>query len=258
MEPVLDHQPLQAPKTEAHNFTDVLYNSTVNRDPITDFPTENPNLRQRLLDQINTAVSEGKTIGLVDADMDYLKRLNDRLGKKKTDLAIRQVVEDKRTGLTQLSAAHSCNFAIYRPQAGGDEYKCIIFYDQEAEPEIRREITEIFSRETVFQTAGYADEHISSSFGFAAHAPGEEKDAGNILQTLEGKAEEELVGKKWDKIDAAVRATVKAGRGLSVQEYIELVIERWGAKRPGERTMRVILQHVVAKTLSTAAGLYGK
>ena len=230
--------------------TSELLVETVNEDGVTGYPFETSNMRRKLLDIINNAIKVGGTVALIDADIDNLKQLNHLVGHSTANLAIKQIVVAKEQQLAQISWVK--DLWVYRPQAGGDEFRIIVSLDITGKRSgfvIEKLLAKIQAVES-FRPENGSALPVVCSCGIVIKAFNGTEDAGVEYQAMMRESEILLTKQKMLKTEATLKEVVVLGEILDLDEYIDQLCTLWGAKRIGSDALRVILEHVVAKARS--------
>ena len=224
--------------------TGELFVERKNEDPVTGYPFEVPELRDKLIEVIGEAIQQKEGVILITGDIDNLKGLNDLCGKGKTNEGIKKTVQEKEKVFLGLMGAKA--IYTYRPQAGGDEFKILVII---TEPERGRieEIEEELKRTTDFEYKEGELTGITCSFGFSSRRFLGSESPSNQLQAMEEEAEKALVEIKTKNIITELTSTVARGGKLDLEDYIKEITKRWGTRRMTETALRVILLHLMAK-----------
>ena len=101
-----------------------------NEDPVTGYPFETIGVRERLIGIFQQAIDGGRALVFINGDIDNLKTLNDSYGYSFANQAIKETVQQKEACLLGIDGAE---VYVYRPQAGGDEFKAIVVVEQKPE-----------------------------------------------------------------------------------------------------------------------------
>ena len=68
-----------------------------------------------------------------------------------------------------------------------------------------------------------------------------------VLRDVVVESEKNLFDKKIQKINIQLEKTIKLGKGMVVEEYIDLIVNNWGSQRLGRETLRSIILDVINK-----------
>ena len=228
------------------NRTSELLSDTMNVDPITNYPVETPQARGKILEILQEAINANKSVIFIDADIDNLKVLNDVLGHKVTNIGIKKVIQEKENVLLNMEETASVLF--YRPQAGGDEFKVMLFLSDTSEEEnIKQKLWNVLKQDTNFKPEDKANVNIGCSYGITMKKLNGDENPGRLLQEMESQAEERLVGEKMNKITQKLNETIESGTSLDTNAYIELIVSEWGSRRMGNEVLKTILFSVLNK-----------
>jgi len=232
--------------TYERNRTSELLSDTVNVDPITEYPVETPQARGKVLEILQEAINTKNSVIFIDADIDNLKVLNDVLGHKVTNIGIKRVIQEKENILLNMNEIE--NVLFYRPQAGGDEFKAMLFLSNTNEEEnIKQKLWNALKQDTNFKPEDKPVVNIGCSYGITMKKLNGDENPGELLQEMESQAEERLVGEKMNKITQRLNETIKSGTSLDKNAYIELIVSEWGSRRMGNDVLKTILVSVLNK-----------
>lgn len=217
-----------------------------NVDPITGFPFETPEVRRKIIDIFRDAISGHGTVAFVDGDIDGLKVLNDKLGHEKTNGVIKVLVTNREAHLSETAGAEAVY--VYRPQAGGDEFRAIIVCSDDTPVEkLKAELENILAKPiSVFDT------EVHSSSGVVINQFNGSENPPLVFQSAQERAEGLMTEKKANKIVKEIENTADRGSSLSLDDYIKEIQKRWGNKRTSPEALRIFLYHVAAKATSRA------
>ena len=113
-----------------------------------------------------------------------------------------------------------------------------------------KKIEEYSERPTVFE---YSPEkppcELRGACGLALRQFSGGEEAGEEFQEMEKEAEGNLVRKKLEEIDRLIKETIDVGKKITVSDYIDILTEKWGTRRITSNVMRIILEHIKAKTI---------
>lgn len=232
--------------------TEELINTSENIDKVTRLPYETSATRELIASIIKGATRERRAVVFVDGDMDNLKQINDTYDHGHGNQAIRDMVINAREALLGLENAESV--FIWRPQAGGDEYRAIVIFSKgtKVSEETTREIANKLRTSLPFKATFKGEDkevQITSSAGVAfRNFTGEEPPLLFLqLENLEAETKTMLEEEKIAKIEARIEKTIVKGRKLSAQEYLEIIANEWGASRITKKTLMTIGVHLIAK-----------
>jgi len=233
--------------------TSELFFENRNTDHVTGYPIETQEARGKIIEIISQAIKGQKVLGFVSGDMDNLKGVNDQCGHDNTNQGIKQFVAEREKLLLELEGAEAV--LVYRPQSGGDEFRAIVIFGKDTNPNsVSEKISKKLAIPTKFTYSPKEGKSITldSSFGISAEKfTGQEENAGAILQQMQEQAENILVKQKIKKIWDEVDKTTKEGQKLSPEYYIDLICQRWGSKRISPSALRILLSDLYAKVLNT-------
>ncbi len=235
------------------NLTNLLVvrEATVNTD-YTEYPFETRESRARLVSLINDAAKKGQVIMLIDSDLDRLKQLNDVCANKHVaNLGITEAIDSKRRKLEELGLG---DFLVWRPQAGGDEFKIMFFLNEHDDTKlllIQEQIRLALTAPTPFifneQQPPF---EITCSFGIETRKPDPNGDAALELAEMEKNAETKMAVIKLSKIELKLLESIQSGRISSIEEYKQSLKAEWGPTRITPNILGVILDHYEAKIIS--------
>jgi len=224
-----------------------LIKVTKNIDPVTGYPFETPEMRKEIFDIISKAREEGKIVIFIDSDVDNLKRLNDEIGKKSANVGIRLLIEEKERSLQEKFGVD--NVIVYRPQAGGDEFNTLVVVDKKKwEKDIAdKDISRIFDQGVTFKLQEGTEVKIDFTYGMSVCDFDVTKNVYEVFRTVAMESEKRLFDKKIQKINIQLEKTIKLGKEMVVEEYIDMIVNNWGSQRLGRETLRSIIMDVINK-----------
>jgi len=224
-----------------------LIKVTKNIDPVTGYPFETPEMRKEIFDIISKAREEGKIVIFIDSDVDNLKRLNDEIGKKSANVGIRLLIEEKERSLQEKFGVD--NVIVYRPQAGGDEFNTLVVVDKKKwEKDIAdKDISRIFDQGVTFKLQEGTEVKIDFTYGMSVCDFDVTKNVYEVFRTVAMESEKRLFDKKIQKINIQLEKTIKLGKEMVVEEYIDMIVNNWGSQRLGRETLRSIILDVINK-----------
>ena len=238
-----------APSQPITDPSDPLKVIIENIDPVTGYRFECMNVRKKIINLLQNAIQAQKTIVFLEGDFDDLKGLNDLCGHQAANQAMKQSLNEKEQSLKNL--AHIENIYLYRPQAGGDEFKIIIIFNQKNLSTKEKEalgntIKKIVESPTTFKYSSQKEaKKIYSSSGISIfHATGNE-DATQKFRELEIQAENKLAKQKTEKIYQQLMKTIIQAEIVSPEKYIKAITDRWGTRRVTKNVLRIILQSLM-------------
>jgi len=216
----------------------ILIFQTTNICPVTGWPYEIPLVRRTIIRTIEEALREKMAVVLLFWDLDNLKGMNDALGKKRVNKAIKAVGEDKKEKLARIRGIRK--IFSWRPQAGGDEFNHLLLVRRADLAKTERRIQQIIHSSFLFQ--GWP---VTASLGIARVKQKDNKTGGKILQQLEKQAERELNREKMEKAILAYRALKrKMDKEKEIEKIVEILTEEYGPRRPGKSIMRMVLEYL--------------
>jgi|GEM_PF-4423636 len=220
------------------NLSHELFSNELNVDPISSHPFETPKARARIMELITKGINEKGTIVFVDADMDNLKHLNDSLGHAKTNEAIKKVIDEKNKAVEGLE--ESGYFLLWRPQAGGDEFRILfVFTETNDLEESINKVKQALKPETNFE-----GKKITCSFGMIVKQLNGHENPGEVLQEMEQVAERKQMEEKMKKINKRLEEILKVAETSSPDEFIKGVSEALGSTRIGKEGLERLLKTV--------------
>ncbi len=136
----------------------------------------------RLREELLAAAREGTSVGLVLADIDRFKSINDEFGHPTGDSIIRRFAEILRT---------ACRASDVACRYGGDEFAVILpGVDEATVRDVATRVLDLIRRDRLLRLLVATP--LTASIGAAATAPGEAVPAGALL----GRADEALYASK--------------------------------------------------------------
>lgn len=213
-----------------------------NIDPVTGFPFETPQVRQKLIEIFKEAIRGKRSLSFGSCDIDNLKGLNDRLGHSETNEVIKSVVQSKEEDLSHVEGVEAVY--VYRPQAGGDEYRTIVIFSGDVPIENQKSLLSAVLDQPVLAS----DIEVNSSSGIVSYQFNGTEDAGQILQFTEEQSDFLTSSQKTDKLLQKVKETTGKGNTIPLKDYLKAIAEIWGGSRITEEGLTMILQHLVART----------
>lgn len=220
-----------------------LIRHTLNVD-YTGLPYATPEVRHYLIDMIDSARGKGLAVAFIDADLNELKPINDKLGHQKGNEAITFWANQVRERIVGLSAA---DVFFYRPQAGGDELKALLILSTKEKDKIAKVFSLI--QQTLVGTTNFEGWELTASYGIESNDLESSVDPAKILQDLELKAEDGKDSMKLGRIIRKVDNTIKSGRRLSLPEYIKVIEDEWYERRMPRNVINRIIEHCLAKRI---------
>jgi len=224
-----------------------LIKETKNIDPVTGYPFETPEVMKEIVNIFSKSREEGKIVIFIDSDVDNLKRLNDEIGKKNANVGIRLLIEEKERSLQEKFGVD--NVIVYRPQAGGDEFNTLVVVDKKKwEKDIAdKDISRIFDQGITFKLENGVEVRVDFTYGMSVCDFDGTKNVWEVFRTVVMESEKGLFNKKIQKINIQLEKTIKLGKGMVVEEYIDMIVNNWGSQRLGRETLRSIILDVINK-----------
>lgn len=206
----------------------------------TGWPTINEQARQTMFEAIKQAIEQKARIMLIKGDIDGLKVLNDKYHDRITNDIITATLTAKR----EVTMATPCqSIFCYRPQAGGDEFEMLIIAPEITNEEIKTKLEQA----TLVPLPNNQLEFVTSSCAVADKLLSGDEQAETIFFELRDHTDVDLSKRKIEKIQDYLRNTIDQGKKLAIGDYIDLIVNFWGSRRPTNEVLNVILNHLVAR-----------
>ena len=224
-----------------------LIKVTKNIDPVTGYPFETPEVRKEIFDIFSKSREDGKIVIFINADVDNLKKLNDEIGKKNANVGIKLLIEEKERLLQEKFGDD--NVIVYRHQAGGDEFNTLVVVDSKdfAIEKVEKEISGIYDQGITFTLENGFEVKVDFTYGMSVCDFDSTETVWEVLRDVVVESEKNLFDKKIQKINIQLEKTIKLGKGMVVEEYIDLIVNNWGSQRLGRETLRSIILDVINK-----------
>jgi GGDEF domain-containing protein len=217
--------------------------------PVTGLPFETVGVRQRVASIWQEAIDQGKTVVAGAVDLDNLKGLNDKLGHDGANVGLR--IYGQNIGAQLLGYQGVETILVYRPQAGGDEYKYVAVGSWENAELVKEELGEMMGRPVVWRTEGGEEIRLSGTNGTSVknYKGALEPEVYEEIKRMEIEANRQVEDKKRVKTQRLVEGMVMSTRGFNVDEFIKEAQEIWGTRRATPEVMGVLLKMVQVKQL---------
>ncbi len=108
--------------------TSDLFVITKNEDGVTGFPYETPGFSEQITEIYQRAIESQSLLVFINGDIDKLSVINDTVGKPFANKGIKEIA--KRTQRILAGAKGLEAVYLYRPQAGGDEFRAIVILEK--------------------------------------------------------------------------------------------------------------------------------
>lgn len=245
---------------EAGDSSEKLIFTVENKD-YTGLPYMTPEVRRALIEAIQEAKNKNFSLIFFDADLNELKPINDELGHREGNQAIVSWVDSTRERFkSALNNRYSSEVLFFRPQAGGDELKALLILKLQDYRLVDKAMEEI--KKSLSVPVQFRKFNLTAGVGIAVDHTESDVSAGEVLRTLEEKAENMKDDIKLDEIFRKIDETIESGKALDIDSYIKLIQSGWYGRRWTIHVIEVILRQTFAKglklTLSTGSSAIGE